>query len=297
MLFGAAIGYWATQRVRRSDAAVLLSPSSPRAWRRGGDGRDPCVPHDHDAREPDRVGARADDLRRRPRPVRYFGNEAPPRRLAAGAPVRRDRRLRAEGPAGVRPDPVRPVRARLPLLGADPRVAFYLARTRLGAQRARCWRGARLGRRHGHQRQRSTATSTCSPGAPRRRRGLCYSLSITPGWIAGDTLVNGAGWIAIALVIFAFWRAELCLVGAYLFGGLAALPFALQAHERDVTPEFLHALPYVMTIVVLVIVSTGFAKQAARRAGALSACRTCAKSGRTRTWTFCTPRSFDEALG
>jgi simple sugar transport system permease protein len=49
--------------------------------------------------------------------------------------------------------------------------------------------------------------------------GACYSLSITAGWTSGDTLVSGAGWIAIALVIFAFWRAELCLVGAYLFGG------------------------------------------------------------------------------
>ena len=81
--------------------------------------------------------------------------------------------------------------------------------------------------------------------------GACYSLSITPGWTAGDTLVGGAGWIAIALVIFAFWRAELCLVGAYLFGALSALPFALQARDVDVTPEFLYALPYVMTIVVL----------------------------------------------
>jgi len=68
--------------------------------------------------------------------------------------------------------------------------------------------------------------------------GACYSLSITPGWTSGDTLVGGAGWIAIALVIFAFWRAELCLVGAYVFGALSALPFALQAREVDVTPEF-----------------------------------------------------------
>jgi simple sugar transport system permease protein len=98
--------------------------------------------------------------------------------------------------------------------------------------------------------------------------GACYSLSITAGWSAGDTLVGGAGWIAIALVIFAFWRAGLCLVGAYLFGALSALPFALQAREVDVTPEFLYALPYVMTIVVLVIVSTGLAK---RRLGAPAA--------------------------
>jgi general nucleoside transport system permease protein len=91
--------------------------------------------------------------------------------------------------------------------------------------------------------------------------GACYSLSITPGWVAGDTLVNGAGWIAIALVIFAFWRAELCLVGAYLFGGLSALPFALQAHGVTIAPELLQSLPYVMTIVVLVIVSAGLAKR------------------------------------
>ena len=98
--------------------------------------------------------------------------------------------------------------------------------------------------------------------------GACYSLLITPGWVAGDVLVNGAGWIAIALVIFAFWRAELCLVGAYLFGGLSALPFALQAHEVTVTPELLESLPYVMTIVVLVLVSTAFAR---RRLGAPAA--------------------------
>jgi ABC-type uncharacterized transport system permease subunit len=98
--------------------------------------------------------------------------------------------------------------------------------------------------------------------------GACYSLSITPGWVAGDTLVNGAGWIAIALVIFAFWRAELCLVGAYLFGALSALPFALQAHDVNVTPELLQSLPYVMTVVVLVLVSTAFAK---RRLGAPAA--------------------------
>ena len=98
--------------------------------------------------------------------------------------------------------------------------------------------------------------------------GACYSLSITPGWTSGDTLVGGAGWIAIALVIFAFWRAELCLVGAYVFGALSALPFALQAREVDVTPEFLYALPYVMTIVVLVLVSTGLSR---RRLGAPAA--------------------------
>ena len=46
--------------------------------------------------------------------------------------------------------------------------------------------------------------------------GACFSISITPQWV--DGLTGGAGWIAIALVIFAFWRPGLVLVGAYLFG-------------------------------------------------------------------------------
>jgi general nucleoside transport system permease protein len=88
--------------------------------------------------------------------------------------------------------------------------------------------------------------------------GSCFTLAIVGNWSAGVT--GGAGWIAIALVIFAFWRPELCVVGAYLFGGLSALPFALQGHGYKVTPEFWSALPYVGTIVVLVLVSSGWGR-------------------------------------
>ena len=49
--------------------------------------------------------------------------------------------------------------------------------------------------------------------------GACFSLAITPQWV--DGLTGGAGWIAIALVIFAFWRPALCLVGAYFFGAFS----------------------------------------------------------------------------
>jgi len=93
--------------------------------------------------------------------------------------------------------------------------------------------------------------------------GACFSLALTPSWV--DGLTGGAGWIAIALVIFAFWRPELCLVGAYFFGAFQALPFILQARGVTIAPELFQALPYVMTIVVLVIVSSGIAK---RRLGA-----------------------------
>ena len=98
--------------------------------------------------------------------------------------------------------------------------------------------------------------------------GACFSLQITPQWVGG--LTGGAGWIAVALVIFAFWRADLCLVGAYLFGAFSALPLALQARGwlTGIPSELFTALPYLMTIVVLVAVSSSAAK---RRLGAPAA--------------------------
>jgi simple sugar transport system permease protein len=98
--------------------------------------------------------------------------------------------------------------------------------------------------------------------------GATITLAITPQWVDGIT--GGAGWIAIALVIFAFWRPELCLVGAYFFGALQALAPQLQARNISLGPTVLwtNALPYVMTIVVLVVVSTGTAR---RRLGAPAA--------------------------
>jgi general nucleoside transport system permease protein len=95
--------------------------------------------------------------------------------------------------------------------------------------------------------------------------GACFSLAITPQWV--DGLTQGAGWIAIALVIFAFWRPLPCLLGAYLFGAFSGIPFTFQARGilSGIPPELFQALPYVMTIVVLVLVSTAGAR---RRLGA-----------------------------
>ena len=97
--------------------------------------------------------------------------------------------------------------------------------------------------------------------------GACFSLALTPQWV--DGLTGGAGWIAIALVIFSFWRPELCLVGAYFFGAFQALPFTLQARGVTIAPELFQALPYLMTIVVLVIVSSGISKRRLGAPGAL----------------------------
>ena len=83
--------------------------------------------------------------------------------------------------------------------------------------------------------------------------GAYLSVVYTPLWVEG--MVAGKGWIALALTTFATWRPARVLLGAYLFGGVTMLQFHLQAQGVDVPSQFLSMLPYVATIVVLVLIS------------------------------------------
>ena len=89
--------------------------------------------------------------------------------------------------------------------------------------------------------------------------GSYFTLVLSNQWT--DGLTAGAGWIAIALVIFAFWRPGYLLIGAYFFGLLSGLGFDLQARGVAWPSEFFSALPYVMTVIALVIMSTGWARR------------------------------------
>jgi simple sugar transport system permease protein len=66
-------------------------------------------------------------------------------------------------------------------------------------------------------------------------------------------IVNGRGWIAIAIVIFGNWQPSKVFWGALLFGGLQALQLRLQAEGVDLPYEALLALPYILTILVLAV--------------------------------------------
>ena len=83
--------------------------------------------------------------------------------------------------------------------------------------------------------------------------GAYISVIYTPLWIEG--MVAGKGWIALALTTFATWRPARVLLGAYLFGGVTMLQFYLQGQGVHVPSQFLTMLPYVATIVVLVLIS------------------------------------------
>jgi general nucleoside transport system permease protein len=83
--------------------------------------------------------------------------------------------------------------------------------------------------------------------------GAYLSLAYTHLWTSG--MSAGRGWIAVALVIFAFWRPERALIGAYLFGGIMAFQLRLQAMGTHISSSLLLMLPYGLTVLVLVVSS------------------------------------------
>ncbi len=88
--------------------------------------------------------------------------------------------------------------------------------------------------------------------------GAYMSLAYTPMW--AENMTAGRGWIALALVVFATWRPGRLLLGAYLFGGVTILQLALQAGGVRIPPQFLGMLPYLATILVLVVISSDRAR-------------------------------------
>ena len=84
--------------------------------------------------------------------------------------------------------------------------------------------------------------------------GAYFSMVITPMW--AEKMTAGRGWIALALVVFAGWRAGRLLAGAYFFGILMALELYAKAAGFSVLPsQFWAAMPYVMTVVALALIS------------------------------------------
>jgi general nucleoside transport system permease protein len=83
--------------------------------------------------------------------------------------------------------------------------------------------------------------------------GAYLAVAYTPMWV--EQLTAGRGWIALALVVFATWRPERVLAGAYLFGGVTILQLHAQALGLAVPSQLLSTLPYLATIVVLVVIS------------------------------------------
>ena len=137
--------------------------------------------------------------------------------------------------------------------------AVYLYRTQTGLHLQAVGEDPRAADAMGVNVTRYRYTHTMLGGALAGVSGAYYTLVIAPTWV--DNITAGAGWIAIALVITAFWRPGLLLAGAYLFGIVTSLGFTLQARGVDLPPEIFSSLPYVLTILAVVIVSSGWGRE------------------------------------
>ena len=132
-------------------------------------------------------------------------------------------------------------------------VAFVLERTRLGLILRAIGENHHAAHAIGHPVIAYRYGATLFGGALAGLGGAYLSLVQTPLW--AERMTAGRGWIALALVVFAAWRPWRLLGGAYLFGAVTILQLHSQALGIKIDAQVLSMLPYLVTVVVLVIIS------------------------------------------
>lgn len=136
-------------------------------------------------------------------------------------------------------------------------VAWWLSKSRAGLVLRAVGESPESAHALGYGVRRIRVLAVLAGGALCGVAGAYLSVVYTPLWVQG--MVAGKGWIALALTAFATWRPLRVLLGAYLFGGLTMLQFHLQGQGVQVASQFLSMLPYLATILVLVLISSNAA--------------------------------------
>ena len=132
-------------------------------------------------------------------------------------------------------------------------LAWFLYRSRAGLVLRAVGESPESAHALGYPVRRIRLLAVLAGGALCGISGAYISVVYTPLWVEG--MIAGKGWIALALTTFATWRPARILLGAYLFGGVTMLQFHLQGEGVQVPSQFLTMLPYLATIVVLVLIS------------------------------------------
>jgi general nucleoside transport system permease protein len=132
-------------------------------------------------------------------------------------------------------------------------LAWFLYRSRAGLVLRAVGESPESAHALGYPVRRIRLLAVVAGGALCGIAGAYVSVIYTPLWVEG--MIAGKGWIALALTTFATWRPARVLLGAYLFGGVTMLQFHLQGEGVEVPSQLLTALPYLATIVVLVLIS------------------------------------------
>ena len=134
-------------------------------------------------------------------------------------------------------------------------VWWFITRTRGGLVLRAVGESAEAAHALGYKVARIRLAAIAFGGAMAGMGGAYISLIRVPQWTDGITA--GAGWIALAIVVFASWRPVRVLIGAYLFGGITVLQLNLQAAGSAIPVEYLSMTPFLVTILVLVAISAG----------------------------------------
>ena len=132
-------------------------------------------------------------------------------------------------------------------------VWYFLYRTRAGLILRACGDNHVSAHALGYPVLRIRMLAVMFGGACAGLAGAYLPLAYTPFFIPGMTA--GRGWIALALVVFASWRPLRLVGGAYLFGAVSILQLHTQALGLGVPPQLMSALPYLATVIVLVLIS------------------------------------------
>jgi simple sugar transport system permease protein len=132
-------------------------------------------------------------------------------------------------------------------------VAWFLYRTRAGLVVRAVGESHAAAHAIGYPVIRIRYATVAFGGALAGLGGAFLSLAYTPMW--AENMTAGRGWIALALVVFATWRPWRVLLGAYLFGGITILQLHVQAAGIPIAAQFLSMLPYLATVLVLVLIS------------------------------------------
>ena len=132
-------------------------------------------------------------------------------------------------------------------------IAWFLYRSRAGLVLRAVGESPESAHALGYPVRRIRLAAVMFGGALCGVAGAYISVAYTHLWVEG--MIAGKGWIALALTTFATWRPARVLLGAYLFGGVTMLQFQLQGEGVDIPSQVLTMLPYLATIVVLVLIS------------------------------------------
>lgn len=132
-------------------------------------------------------------------------------------------------------------------------VAWVLAKTRWGLILRAVGENPDAAHAIGYPVIRIRYLAICFGGAMAGIGGAYLSTVYTPLWV--QNMTAGRGWIAVALVVFATWKPGRLMLGAYLFGGMTILQLHAQGLGVELPSQLLAAVPYVATILVLVLIS------------------------------------------